>query len=528
MASQAWLAADINGLTPAIDLRRSKELFALSGKNYYFDSLGPKSGFGNRLLSDFEIATPQYYQGARVSLRGGDRVFHFHAEAILEWDEMEGEHTIRYGTADTTIDPQRWTFGYLNDYIYFCHPAIGLIRLNIYSNVCAPCDGPGVPQTPIAMCIDNGRVVVIDNEVLYWSKQSDGNDFTPTLAGAGFQKIGERVSGDPITIHSYGKGTLTFTTGGIMRSEFTGDSEVYRHRNINTEYRPINSFCSAQLDDDTVIILDERGLFQSRGESPQPMTPVFNEFLIRYLQKNDLKIGQNVRIEWDNLRRLLYVSTSTSFASAIYEKTFVLYPPLDKWGTFDEPHYGIVPICIPNGERGDDYFGFLGEDNLLRFWIETGSRQTAEGELVALDAELRIGLIRLDGLSESNDQLSEVLQVMIGNIVSGPADIVSEDFNLVPPDTSDEDYNSGTGQEDLGFERSNYVNHKIRLIGTVDGSTYFDSAEPQMTLFTPAARYYACSCVGVWHILELKADEVGESFHVQAFELTATYAGKLS
>src|SRR3546814_17528277 len=96
-------------------------------------------------------------------------------------------------------------------------------------------------------------------------------------------------------VSNYAGGVLTWTTGGLMRSEFTGDQETYRHRDINTEYRPVNSFCVLQTDKNTSMILDERGIYRSQGEAPEPATPLFNEFLKDYIQKNRLKLDQNLR-----------------------------------------------------------------------------------------------------------------------------------------------------------------------------------------------------------------------------------------
>src|SRR3546814_9519542 len=76
-------------------------------------------------------------------------------------------------------------------------------------------------------------------------------NFPPALGEAGAQVISARVAGFPIMVSNYAGGVLTWTTGGLMRSEFTGDQETYRHRDINTEYRPVNSFCVLQTDKNT-------------------------------------------------------------------------------------------------------------------------------------------------------------------------------------------------------------------------------------------------------------------------------------
>src|SRR3546814_3985369 len=55
-----------------------------------------------------------------------------------------------------------------------------------------------------------------------------------------------------------------------------------------------------------------------------------------------------------------------------------------------------------------------------------------------------------------------------------------------------------------------FRSHNLSIIGTLDGQTVFIQEEPKLTLFKKAARYYACSVPGVWHILDMNATEVGD------------------
>lgn len=585
MSSTAWRARDIMGLTPGIDLRRSDKVYAVGGSNFAFTSKGPRSLFGNRCLVPHKLGNPEHVQGARIRIRGGDRVFTFESQAILEWDEDIGGWVILYITPDTTLGPYRWTWGYLNDKIFFCHPRTGIIVYDLSTGRVYKHDGPGVPPYPLAICVNNGRLCVIDDIYFYWSWQSDGLNFTPAIGQAGFQKIADRVGGFPIMINTYARGVLIWTTGGLMRSEFTGDQEVYRHRNLNTEYRPINSFCTLQTNENTIVILDERGLFSSSGDIPEPFAPLFNEFLIEYIRKNRLTIGQNVRIEWDDLRRLMYVSVSLSEASPLYERAYVLYPPLDKWGVFSESHFGILPVGISGSTREGQYYGFVDDSARLRFWsdypnrevepaggtlnlrypriqkdtheasgggwwigsssltmnaepqlpmlgpagyYESNSNTPATPTVEGLGAKLQVGLIRFDELNDSYDHMTEVVSVMLGNIESGPESGLAEDYLTVPDGVADEDYEVVAGAEDFGEEPAAYINHGIRVISTIDGKNAWQDTVPQMVQFEEAVRHYACSTVGIWHILELTALNPGEAFHLQAFELNAVDAGRLS
>lgn len=579
---------DVKGLTPAVDPTQSGEAFALSGRNYVFDSLGVKSPFGDRYVSPVELTKPDHAQGFRLRLKGGDRCFHFFAYGIMEWDESTGGWQTIFATPDTTLVPYRWTFEYLNGYLYFAHPSAGLIVLNLSTGRADPHSKVADVTIPgvIAISQSNGRLGVLTTDSLYWSAPSNGLKFTPELGGAGAQVLAARVAGDPIMLTSYARGLLTWTTGGVLRSEFTGDSSVFRHRTLNTEYRPINSFCTARVDVDTSIILDERGLFRSRGEVMEPYAPIFNEFLIDFLQRNKFRTGANIRIEWDDRQRFLYMSYSSSYADSIYEKCFVYYPPLDKWGEFNELHYGIVPVIITNSERADDNFGFVDSDARLRYFARTGSREqrveeadspatgnlyipeiqkptqynlgddwtwvssTAkargfdatglsqpenyyvsgsqapiEPELRGLNAIVQIGLIRAQG-SQSHDQMSEIVSCMIRNVKSGEANQLATDFNLIPDGTANEDFNVGSGLEDKGLDPLNYINHGLRIIGTIDGETEYDSEDMTLVRFDKASRQYVGSINGIWHVIEFDAIEVGEMFHARTIEMTAIDSGR--
>ena len=585
MSQTAWKAADILGLTPGIDLRRSDKVYAVGGANFAFTSKGPRSMFGNRFLLPHALGSPQHCQGIRIRLRSGDRVFTFVGEAILEWDEDVGGWQVLYVTPITNIAPKRWTVAYLNGKIFFCHPRTGIIVYDLEDSSIYKHVGVGVPTTPLAICVNNGRLCVLDDLYFSWSWQSDGLNFLPALGEAGQQLISDRVAGFPVMITSYAQGVLIWTTGGVMRSEFTGDQEVYRHRNLNTEFRPINSFCTLQTDENTTVILDERGLFQSNGGPPEPMAPLFNEFLIEYIRQNKLALGQNVRIEWDDLRRLMYISVSITPEFDKYERAYVLYPSLDKWGVMNEIHHGILPVRIDGNTREGSYFGFVGVDSRIRYWSDYASREAAatgnslnlrypriqkntheaDGggyfivsssltfnsepmtpmvgpagyyanesntpgtpSVIGLDARIQMGLIRFPELNDSFDHMSEVFAVMIGNVESGPEAQLSVDYLQVPDGVSNEDYAVVTGAEDFGFESLGFVNHGLRVISTIDGRSAFQEAIPELVQFAEGVRHYSCSTVGIWHIVEVSADSAGEAFHVQAFELNATDAGRLS
>lgn len=573
---------EVKGLTPAVDPTRSNAIFALNGKNYIFDAIGPKSPFGDRFLLPQPLEDVIHIQAIRLKIRGEDRCFTITNQAIMEWIEGVGGWRIIYVIPDTTSSPYRWTWGYVSEALFFCHPRTGIIFYSPDNDIAGPLTGQGVPTDAIAICVNNGMLVAMTPEYVMWSDPSGPTNFTPNLGGAGFQLIAARISGYPIMITTYAQGVLTWTTGGVLRSEYTGDQEVYRHRPLNIEYRPINSFCTFKSDDDTVVILDERGLFQSKGMAPTPFAPLFNEFLIGWLQDNDLRLGQNVRLEWDELKRLLYLSYSFSRYDALYEGAFVLYPPTDKWGQFSESHYGILPVKINGGERDDDYFGYVDANRRLRSWRSTGSREVPgvhftddlyypviqkpfhdnDGDsgivlsssmrfstrndilitqragyypndgftpvpavLGGLDSWLQIGLLR-NTEDRSYDEMSEVSSILVRSSQSGPTSRTSGEYSLAPPNPQGFDYTLDESAS-YALEEINYVNHGLIVVGTNDGVSQYMAGMPALAGFSRGARHYSCSVSGIWHTIELTATEVGEAFHLKTLELTSISAGRL-
>src|SRR3546814_15269736 len=76
----------------------------------------------------------------------------------------------------------------------------------------------------------------------------------------------------------------------------------------------------------------------------------------------------------------MYICESLSRYDAIYEKAWVLNPHLDKWSSFDERFYGLLPIVLTQSQREGDYFGFVDDQGIVKFWRQTGSREIAPSD----------------------------------------------------------------------------------------------------------------------------------------------------
>lgn len=597
MAMQKFAAADILGLTPAVEPTSAEgKTFALDGANFVFDTRGPRSSFGNRTLSQRRFSLPSYVQSKRLRTHLGMQVFYFFGDGIYEWHESLGHYSLVYQTPDTTKYPFRWSCDYLTGLIYFCHPRTGILVYNPDTQVCLPHAqiGKATPNGVQCIAVNNGRLCAMDPLYFTWSNPGDGTDFTPGLGGGGFQLISDRMSGIPITMTTYTGGCLTWTTAGTMRSVFTGDAAVFQHRSLTTEFMPVSSFGTTRVDNDTVILLDERGLFQSRGQNPTLYTPpgesstayapMFNEFLIQYIRENQLSVRDNVRLEWDELRKFLYLSVNIGESGALFQKAFVFYPQLDKWGSFDEPHYGIGPVRIDDSTRMGNYYGYVDVEGVQRYWVDAASREVSASKTQVYvsanywnppnqkptqyqstdDGRIACASGRLSGFSKAGmnqregyyspgiltpivpeitglnsfitagffrpvgpnavDEMAEVVNILIRSSPLSPSSIEVVDYMQ---GTGADDWNADVGTQDFGLDVPTSNIYQLTVTGTLDGTTEFMSETPMLASFNPTAQYYACSVTGVWHSVTIGAANPGDSFHLKMLELTATSAGRI-
>src|SRR3546814_4526883 len=106
------------------------------------------------------LGEQSHVQGIRIQLRTGDRSFTFTNDSILEWSEPIGGWKI-IALIPQIIEPYRWTAGYLNGVIYFCHPRTGILELDLDTGVCQPIQATGLPSQPRALTVNQGRLVEI-------------------------------------------------------------------------------------------------------------------------------------------------------------------------------------------------------------------------------------------------------------------------------------------------------------------------------------------------------------------------------
>lgn len=588
MPTQKLMTTDVEGLTPAIDPLAVDRVFALAGRNFVFEAKGPRSYFGSRFLTPVPVTDPVDAQGIRLRLQGGDRTFHFFNNGLLEWDESTGAYRHIYVPVDTAGEANRWTIAFLNGIVFLAHPKAPLLAYRLGDSRCYPAAllGTAVPDTVLAVSESNGRLGLLTPESFVWSAPGDGLDYEPRIGFAGAQVLSGVVSGRPVMLVSYEGGFLTLTSGGILRSEFTGTEIVFRHRAIPTDYRPVNSLCVVRQSDTSTVMFDERGLFATAGSDIRPYSPLFNEFILWYMRENQIDPATSVRLEWDEFAKQLYVMIRPSQFDPRYTITFVLYPDLDKWGYMSDSVYGVLPVNIRDSQRAGSFHGIVDAEGFVRYFPDVSAKEsrikdnpalasadlhesfvqpittydtrrdcvigssaarlrvTEEPRLVtgyytvdglspiglpleAMDSRLTLGWFR-PNTAESVHEMTEIQEVLIRNVVD--ADTTDAFDESIDPVMIAQSYLRDFGNDSdtlvRGFEEQRYGNHGLRVMSSMDGESFLFNQEPLLVTQATAARSYAVRSTGMFHALEFFTENPGDSFHPSYIALSFSYGGK--
>jgi hypothetical protein len=412
---------EIKGIDPAIESRPIDDTRILSGRNFMWDSKGPKSGFGTRLLANGQVI--EQPDGVVQSIEIGGQSFVFTSTKIwvlsddtLEFVEIY-DLTPVYGTA---VDPWRkkWTAAYLSKGIYFAHYDFGLFKagrdgLDWLFIPRTQEDIPGIPYQPIAVAETSGRLVILGRKYLGWSSPSNAERWIPELGGAGQQLLSDRVHGRPVTMEPYQNGVLVWTENDCLIVEFIGGDTVFRYDRMHTRQIPLGAWGIERLPDGSQVIMTKQGLFRTGNASqPVPLTPLFNEFFRRRLSdRNFLQVRLTYILEYD----ILYVQCRDT--TNHYVNTFLLSLTLDRWGSFDERHYGIIRY---RNERGA--FGYVDNDGVAHRFVDYSRwRERAGGSYVGLDSYVEIGYVKPAELHPEIDSLHEIQEMFVGGIPSRPS-----------------------------------------------------------------------------------------------------------
>lgn len=418
MPSTRYPVPEIQSWTPSLEVKAVENgaIFVLDGsKNYSFDSKGPKSNFGTLLLTGGSIPVDDTLCQSETL---GDRQLIFTSSAIY----LRKWNLITEDTTEPSIEAWvkiydlpvietayytkfQWTVAYVGHGSYVCHPAFGVLKY--IGDGLIKHEPPGLPESPIAVAECSGRLIVMGRYVDAWSGPFTGDDFTPELGGAGFQSISERVPGDPVALVGFQGGFLTFTSQGVLVSEFIGGESVFRHDQVLTNQLMLNPYAYTKDADENLILVTQQGLYKSTpGSGMSSMTPIFNEFF-----RTEIGTYSNYRVAAKYMQAADYLFLQILDETNVVIRTYVLSIVLDKWGELSLIHRGI---CQWTAEPSD--FGYMDLDGYGHRFIDVPFVEKVDGTIESLESRLELGYFRPSAGGPNADLYFELQGMVISGL----------------------------------------------------------------------------------------------------------------
>lgn len=348
-------AKEILGVLPGIDRRKVPKPHVVDGKNFLFNVDGPYSGFGRRLVTkdSFHNMVVEHTSSLQSFRTDDDTGYIFTTEAVFAYDTGSMFFYPVYSYDTITENDFGWTECFIAGKHYFCHKNVGVLEYTPDTKEWKLFADGDLVVEPVAICNARGRLVILGRSAYQWSALDDPNDLTASLTtGAGLQSLAI-LGGNSLKVMSLGDNFLVFTTKGIIIAEFSGGQAVFRHRVITRDFHAINAVCIEQLDTGTIVFIDEKGLFTCAGQLPEVYQPLFSEFLSAQLLKL-IKSGnafRNYRLHLHRPNQLLFVMISLFGTDEHFERAYVLYRPIDQFGTFDSTFHNFIEVPVDVGSE---------------------------------------------------------------------------------------------------------------------------------------------------------------------------------
>lgn len=548
--------AGLESYQPAVDYRKSGRIGVLSGRNFAWDASGVFSAYASRLVAaDSSIGlSPSIVQSLdletqmHVAVEG--KVWRLapssEGSPIGSWEQVADLATLVYANPyDVPYNYRKWTSAYLGGKPYACTWNHGVFEVDTsvepptYTRLTSA-GTPGFPQDSIpviAIAETNGRMLYLTKEAIYWSAPNAPKNLTPALGGAGFQVIAERIAGDPFALTPTSIGAIIWTTAGALVCEFIGGDFVFRYWQLATQALPISSFAITRMPDDDYVLLTRLGLFMFNNMSqPQPITPLFNEFLREYLRNKPNELGHIWYSITDNR---IYVSMRSTILA--FNETFGLDIMLDRWGVFSEPHIGFFDYGVSRGQ-----IAYANTRGVVSYLLSTlDPRKDREdpvnpGTYVGLGSEIVVGWIRAENLIAHADVVQELSEIVVNRLIPfGEIAITYFDEGFINDDQItfvDEgfitDLDFTVVDEGLITTSEEVVDYRLEVFADLfsmaqDGDAQY-LFQPILARKNRRSDLWVTLVPAMYYRLRFIATLPNEFYRVNSMDLTVSYQGNLS
>ena len=399
---------------------------------------------------------------------------------------------------------------------------------------------PGFPAdiNPVyAITESSGRAIYMTKEQLIWSGPAQPEDLTPTIGGAGFQVISQLMSGEPRTLLRVDRGVLVWTTTGAMAGEFIGAPLVFRFYQFTVDIMPLNQSAMVFLPDGATMALTQLGVYRIKDLGvPAQVSPLFGEFFREYVRNKKL---EDATLWYNQPDNRLFVGMRK--AGSQFDETFCLDVNLDKWGSMNHNHAGLIQYQPSRTQLGytstDGIVSYLLPANDERKGIEN---ESAPGTYRGLASYVDIGYFRIENMLMGGEGLQEITGVMVYRGIDNldlldtsvdegmilDADIVVVDEGEITDGvfTVFDEGVISTGNTTQGY--------RLQLLSDFNGydatlNQDFSVVTAYLSKQSLNTDWWTGSITGHYLSLRISAVEPGENFRINTLDITMAYVGDI-
>lgn len=361
-----------------------EQLAIYDGQNFAWTAHGVFSAYGRELIGSHPPAPPMPAAPMRHSFiyEIANQVFHFLADGVYRylatgpgspaWQLVyayPAPPAIPAWTSRWDLSQYKWTTAWIGTRHWFCHPQVGLLYYDEFSDEWGffwdECwNGP-----PYAITQADNRLILLLEDVVAWSQFDQGDQWGHKWQlGSGAQSLALIRYGQPYIVLPYNNGWLTFTSMGVMLSQPNYDQVshpsgerlsfgpvVYTHEEVTYEHTAIGPTAACHVDRGGVYWLARTGFqafLPSQGGGfggMQDWQPVMGKFISESLlpaappMAELNKFGDMVMLEWLPEMRAIAVSFKPTLAEDSYSSALVHQYDFERWGSFDAAHRAFGP-----------------------------------------------------------------------------------------------------------------------------------------------------------------------------------------
>lgn len=401
-------AKDLSPWTPDIDARRDAKPGIITGINFVDDVDGPRSAFSSAFVDFnlFDVVARSKVNKLQIT----NGILYGTPVGVFSIDPISNEAQCIL-PIEVSIQYWPWTIALVGGVYYLAQYDIGLWQFDPDNNIITHIATPVGDQIR-GVAVSFGRLVYLTPDDVAFSALDDGTDLDPSLTtGASAQPL-SIVGGTAYRIAPLSDGFIVYMSRGILRALFTQAAYVFTFKKLTEAIKVFSPNAGCYVEGLGDISLDASGFWLATSSDAVPVP--WEAEKGDYIKKNILNVSnQNlfgiIGMFFSIAEQKIFISFSNNITEGFFQTTFVYTLISQKWGSFNQFHYGILEVLsIINNIYSCAY---MGSDGYMRQFTNTDFSYDLPQEPLSITDFLYRPILIEQSVIQYIDQTGDIVDV---------------------------------------------------------------------------------------------------------------------